>query len=197
MGLGLNGGGLASALFFSRRGAEVTVTDLRGPEALAASLEKLSGTGARLVLGRHEESDFATADLVVKNPAVRPDSPFLRAAREHGAAVETDLSIFLAAARGPVIAVTGSKGKSTTASAIAFGLGRADPRARLGGNITVSPLGFLDDMEEGAPVVLEMSSWQLKETAMDPKSRTLLRVALAYEKGTGWKEMHPQLAAGS
>jgi UDP-N-acetylmuramoylalanine--D-glutamate ligase len=161
MGLGINGGGLASALFFARRGAEVTVTDLRGRDALAASLASLEGLPVRLVLGRHEQGDFEKADLIVKNPAVPPGSPFLQAAREHGAAIETDLSIFLALAKNPLIAVTGSKGKSTTASAIAFALARVEPGARLGGNITVSPLSFLEDLGERAPVVLELSSWQL------------------------------------
>ncbi len=72
MGLGINGGGLASALFFARRGAEVTVTDLRGRDALAASLASLEGLPLRLVLGRHEQGDFEKADLIVKNPAVPP-----------------------------------------------------------------------------------------------------------------------------
>ena len=60
MGLGINGGGLASALFFARRGADVTVTDLRGPGELAASLQRLSGLRVRLVLGRHDEKDFTS-----------------------------------------------------------------------------------------------------------------------------------------
>jgi UDP-N-acetylmuramoylalanine--D-glutamate ligase len=161
MGLGINGGGLASAQFFARRGAEVTVSDLRGREALAVSLAALEGLPVRLVLGRHEQGDFEKADLVVKNPAVSPGSPFLQSARDHGAAVETDLSIFLALAKNPILAVTGSKGKSTTASAIAFGLARVDPGTKLGGNIAVSPLSFLDELRGGAPVVLELSSWQL------------------------------------
>jgi UDP-N-acetylmuramoylalanine--D-glutamate ligase len=175
MGLGINGGGLASALFFARRGAEVTVTDLRGPEELAASLARLEGVPVHLVLGRHEERDFRGADVVVKNPAVSPASPYLEAARAHGVTVETDLSVFLALAENPVLAVTGSKGKSTTASALAFGLARVDPRARLGGNITVSPLSFLDSLEPGAPVVLELSSWQLG----DLRGRGLLAPAIS------------------
>jgi len=98
---------------------------------------------------------------VIKNPAVSPTSPYLAAARAHGVPVETDLSVFLTISRNPVLAVTGSKGKSTTASALALVLTRVDPRARLGGNITVSPLSFVDDLAPEAPVVLELSSWQL------------------------------------
>jgi UDP-N-acetylmuramoylalanine--D-glutamate ligase len=165
MGLGVHGGGLASALFFARRGAEVTVTDLRGPESLAPSLDRLAGLPVRFVLGRHDAADFESADLVIKNPAVPTGSPFLAAARDRSVPVETDVSVFLSLARSPVIAVTGTKGKSTTASAIHHGLLRVSPGARLGGNITVSPLEFLGDLAPEDPVVLELSSWQLGDLA--------------------------------
>lgn len=170
MGLGIHGGGLASALFFARRGARVTVTDLRAREVLSEPIEQLREYSIRYVLEKHDEADFAGADLVIKNPAVPPSSPYLQVAREAGVAVETDLSVFLFLARNPILAVTGSKGKSTTASAIAHGLARVFPGARLGGNITVSPLAFLDDLAPDAPVVLELSSWQLA----DLKGRGLL-----------------------
>ena len=161
MGLGIHGGGLASARFFAGRGAHVTVTDLRSQRILAEAMDQLREYDVRYVLERHEEEDFSGADLVIKNPAVAPSSPFLQRAREHGVPVETDLSVFFALARNPILAVTGSKGKSTTASAIAFVLSRVHPGTRLGGNITVSPLSFLDELSPDAPVVLELSSWQL------------------------------------
>ncbi len=175
MGLGINGGGLASALFFARHGAQVTVTDLRPASVLHDSMEGLRDFPVRYVLEKHDEKDFTSADLVIKNPAVPPGSPFLAAARAHGAAVETDLSVFLSLARNPILAVTGSKGKSTTASAMAFALARVFPGAKLGGNITVSPLAFVDELDETAPVVLELSSWQLG----DLKGRGLLAPAVS------------------
>jgi UDP-N-acetylmuramoylalanine--D-glutamate ligase len=175
MGLGLNGGGLPTALWFARRGAEVTVTDLRDEATLKESMDGLAGQGVRYVLGRHDEADFSGADLVMKNPAVSPASPFLRAAREKGVPVETDLSVFLSVAKNPLIAVTGSKGKSTTASAIAFAVSRVFRGAKLGGNITVSPLSFLDELTPEAPVVLELSSWQLG----DLRGRGLLKPAVS------------------
>jgi UDP-N-acetylmuramoylalanine--D-glutamate ligase len=94
---------------------------------------------------------------------VPPDSPFLRAARR----IETDISIFLTHSPARLIAVTGSKGKSGTASALHWVLAEARKsgllpgRARLGGNITVSPLSFLDELRAQDDVVLELSSWQL------------------------------------
>jgi UDP-N-acetylmuramoylalanine--D-glutamate ligase len=175
MGLGIHGGGLASARFFARRGAHVTVTDLRSARILESAMEQLRDFPVRYVLERHEEDDFSQTDLVIKNPAVSPTSPFLQKAREHGVPIETDLSVFFSLARNPNIAVTGSKGKSTTASAIAFGLSTAHPGARLGGNITVSPLSFLDELSPDAPVVLELSSWQLG----DLKGKGILRPAVS------------------
>lgn len=164
MGLGLNGGGLESARYLAQRGATLTITDLQDQATLAQSLEKLRDiAGIRFVLGRHEMRDFENADMVIKNPGVRRDSPFLKVARR----VETDISLFLASSPARLIAVTGSKGKSSVASAIHWGLTEARKRglmrgnAQLGGNITVSPLSFIDELCPEDDVVLELSSWQL------------------------------------
>ena len=173
MGLGLNGGGLASAEFFARAGAEVTVTDLRDQKTLQPSIDALSGYDIRYVLGRHDIEDFSGADIVIKNPAVRPDSPYLAAAKR----VETDISIFLAENRRPIIAVTGSKGKSTTVSALHYAFRTIFQDADLGGNITVSPLTFLTEEKNssGSPVILELSSWQLA----DLRGRGILKPCIA------------------
>ncbi|CAI8056077.1 UDP-N-acetylmuramoylalanine--D-glutamate ligase [Geodia barretti] len=114
--------------------------------------------GVRLALGGHRMSDFAGADLVVKNPGVPPDSPFLAAAAAAGADVQTDQSLFLARCPAPVLAVTGSKGKSTTAAALAAILREDEPDTRLE-HIGGSPLEFLEKLRDHTPVVLELSSW--------------------------------------
>lgn len=169
MGLGLNGGGLASARFFAQCGAHVTVTDMKTEEQLKPSIEALKEYPIRYVLGKHDEADFQNADIVIKNPAVRPDNPYLKLARR----IETDMSIFLSVLPCPLIAVTGSKGKSTTASAVYHILKTAQKKVFLGGNITVSPLDFIDAVNASSIVVLELSSWQLGDlrgnTALHPK----------------------------
>ncbi|MFW6291981.1 MAG: UDP-N-acetylmuramoyl-L-alanine--D-glutamate ligase [Spirochaetota bacterium] len=167
MGLGAHGGGAASARFCAEAGADVTVTDLRTEEELAGGIASLSGLPIRYVLGRHEESDFRAADIVVKNPAVRRSVPLLRLARR----IETDISLFLADHAGPVFAITGTKGKSTTASALHHILLEDHPAARLGGNITVSPLTFAADLTGSEPVVLELSSFQLGDLLLTPAGR--------------------------
>ncbi len=162
MGLGLNGGGEACARFFVRHGAEVTVTDMKSREMLLPTIEKMRDIEGSLnfVLGEHRIQDFRDAYCVIKNPGVKIEgNPYLAAARN----IETDISIFLHFTSSPVIAVTGSKGKSSTASAIHYGLVKAGFRAFLGGNITVSPLTFLEETDSESPVVLELSSWQLAD----------------------------------
>lgn len=163
MGLGLHGGGLEAARFFLKRGAETVITDLRDEKKLEPTIAKLEtytrdmgGKPARYVLGGHEIADFKNADIVIKNPAVRPDSPFLQAARR----VETDISIFLRESPARLFAVTGTKGKSFTSSALHRILGTRG-NAFLGGNITVSPLSFLEELKKDDDVVLELSSFQL------------------------------------
>jgi UDP-N-acetylmuramoylalanine--D-glutamate ligase len=176
MGLGLHGGGVESARYLVERGAEVTVTDLRDKEALLPSIEKLTSYPIRYVLGRHEIEDFRAADFVVKNPGVRSDSPYLKAARR----IETDISLFLAACPARIIAVTGSKGKSSVSSALHWTLNEwrntAGGKARLGGNIALSPLSFLEELEETDDVVLELSSWQLGDLDLgNPNGRYPLK----------------------
>lgn len=166
MGLGLNGGGEAAVKFFLKKGAYVLVTDMKTQEQLQPTIDRLNSDPnldtSRLTyrLGEHRIEDFANADCVIKNPGVKYEgNKYLAAAK----AIETDLSIFLRFTECPIIAVTGSKGKSSTVSSIYYGLTQAGYKAFLGGNITVSPLTFIDEVSLDTPVVIEFSSWQLAD----------------------------------
>jgi len=130
--------------------------------SLQKTLQRLQNR-SRNSVPEHREEDFTKSDLIIKNPAVPRNSPFLKAAAARGVPVETDLSIFLDLVDNPIIAITGSKGKSTAASALHYALLSAYPHARLGGNITTSPLSFLPELKPGDPVILELSSWQLAD----------------------------------
>jgi len=161
MGLGLNGGGLASAKFFAEYGANVTVTDLKSEEELKPSVQALKDIeGIHFVLGRHNMEDFETADLVIKNPVVkRAGNKYLEKAKW----IESDVSIFLKLTEAPILAITGTKGKSSTAKALHYGLINLGYNAFLGGNIGCNPLTFLKKTCLSTPVVLELSSWQLRD----------------------------------
>lgn len=159
MGLGLHGGGLASAKFFLHQGANLTITDLRSEEVLKPTMDQLTDYPIRYTLGKHIDEDFTNADIVIKNPGVPSSSPYLKLAKR----VESDISIFLSRVDAPVIAITGSKGKSSTVSALYEVLKSVDHKVKLGGNITVSPLTFIDEVDGSSPVILELSSWQLAD----------------------------------
>ena len=195
MGLGLNGGGEACVRFFSRYGAYITVTDKKTEEELAPTLNSLKEDPAvdfsriKLVLGKHELSDFQNADCVIKNPGVKFEgNEYLAAAK----AIESDISLFLSFTKAPVIAVSGSKGKSSTVSAIHYGLCQAGFNAFLGGNITVSPLTFLEKTDETTPVVLELSSWQLADLrgrgVLKPKISVLTKIVPDHQNWYGGME---------
>ena len=183
MGLGLNGGGEACVKFFLQHGAYVTVTDMKTPEQLAPTLksiaqdERLDKSRLTYVLGQHRIEDFENADCVIKNPGVKiQGNQYLAKAK----AIETDLSVFLHFTKAPIIAVTGSNGKSSTVSAIYTGLIGAGFQAYLGGNITVSPLTFLDKTDGTTPVVLELYSLQLADLrgrkALKPKIAIITKI---------------------
>ena len=162
MGLGHFGGGQSAARWLAGQGARVTVTDLADEEALAPALTALADVPlAGVHLGGHREDDFRHVDLVVVNPAVRPGNPLVAIARDAGARLSTEIELFLRACPAPVIGVTGSNGKSTTAAMTAAIL-RAEGRTTwLGGNIGGSLLDRLDQIEPVHAVVLELSSFQL------------------------------------
>lgn len=163
MGLGLHGGGVGVVQYLAAQGATVTVTDLRDGETLAPSLAALDGLPLRYVLGRHEARDFENADLVVRNPAVPLDSPYLALAQAAGARVEMESSLFIGACPSAFVAgVTGTKGKTTTTIVLSQMLAAAGQHVITAGNLRVSMLSQLDAITEKTRVVLELSSWQLE-----------------------------------
>ena len=161
MGLGLFGGGVGAVRFLLREGARVTVTDLRSAEALAESLEALSGCPIRLKLGGHDEEDFRNSDLIVANPGVPRISPFLKVAERARVPVTTEICLLVERCPASVIGVTGTSGKTTTASLIGAMISRKDCRVLVGGNVGGSLLDRVDDITPDTPVVLELSSFQL------------------------------------
>jgi UDP-N-acetylmuramoylalanine--D-glutamate ligase len=182
VGLGTRQGGLGIARYLVARGAQVTVTDMRDEEALAETISALEGLPIRFVLGRHEERDFTPdgADLVVRNPAVPRRAPLLQLARKHGVPIEMEMSLFFRACPAPIVGVTGTKGKTTVSTLAGALLREAIPETRVGGNMGVTALGQLDDLSPDAPIVLELSSWQLEaliEHQLSPRVAVLTLIA--------------------
>jgi UDP-N-acetylmuramoylalanine--D-glutamate ligase len=170
MGLGQFGGGLDSAVFACKAGAQVTVTDLAKADNLADPLKQLKGFDVQLHLGAHIEQDFSTADIIIVNPAVAPENKFLQVARQADKLITSQIEIFFQLCPATIVGITGANGKSTTTALTAHlleaGLSNNAPerKVRLGGNIGNKPL--LSEIDEISPddvQVLELSSFQLEQ----------------------------------
>ncbi|MBI4886016.1 MAG: UDP-N-acetylmuramoyl-L-alanine--D-glutamate ligase [Acidobacteria bacterium] len=153
--------GVAAAHLLARRGAVVTLTDLRpsidGADALRAA-------GVSLALGGHAAETFAAADLIVVSPGVPLEQPLLVAARRRGAEIIGELELAWRFIRGRVIAVTGTKGKSTTTTLVGRMLAAANRRVVVGGNIGVPLSAQVDESAGDTLHVVETSSFQLETT---------------------------------
>jgi UDP-N-acetylmuramoylalanine--D-glutamate ligase len=152
--------GLAAAELLARRGARVTLSDARHEVPEAEYLRRL---GVELELGGHVRDTFASADLVVLSPGVPPEQDAIRAARERGVPVIAEIELASRWLQGRVIAITGTKGKSTTTALTGRMLEAAGFKVTVGGNIG-SPLSA--QVSESTPEtfhVVETSSFQLEQ----------------------------------
>jgi len=187
MGLGRFGGGVGVTRWLAEQGARVLVTDLAPQEKLRDSLAALTDLNLELRLGKHRERDFRETALVIVNPAVPDDSPFLAAAREAGVPITTEINLFVERCPGRCVGVTGSVGKSTITAMIGHVLktaaeGAEGPRPPfryvwVGGNIGSSLLGDLPRISPDDVVVLELSSFQLQYTPAVPWSPHIAVIA--------------------
>jgi UDP-N-acetylmuramoylalanine--D-glutamate ligase len=169
LGLGqfAQGSGISAALFFARQGLAVRVTDQKTAKDLGANVARLKKfKNVKLILGQHRTEDIRWADVIVRNPRVRPNSPEMKLASRLGKHITSDIALFMQACPCKIIGVTGTRGKSTTTALIGEMLKKSGRRVWVGGNILVSPLTFLSQVKKGDICVLELSSWQLESTGL-------------------------------
>jgi UDP-N-acetylmuramoylalanine--D-glutamate ligase len=162
--VGLAKTGEAAARFFLGRGARVTVSDKKPEGELGRAAAELRARGAVLETGGHLAESFLKADLIVPSPGV-PDIPELRAARLRGIPILSEVEIAFRHLKGTIVGITGSNGKSTTATLAQRILKDAGFRARLVGNIGTPLIGFVERSRPADVYVTELSSFQLQLTA--------------------------------
>jgi UDP-N-acetylmuramoylalanine--D-glutamate ligase len=160
--VGLAKSGVAAARLCAREGAAVTVTDRRAAAELAGPLAALDGTPIRRALGGHDRADFEGADLVVASPGVPLSIPEVEAARARGVPVWGEVELAARFLEGvPVVAITGTNGKSTT-TALAGSLFDRDRRTFTGGNLGTPACELVLSGERVDAIVLELSSFQIE-----------------------------------
>lgn len=175
--VGLGRSGVGAVKLCAARGAEVIATDNREAEALGAVVEELRGL-ATLELGGHRRESFLGADLIVVSPGVPPIEP-LEAARGAGVPVTGEIELAYRFVEAPVLAVTGTNGKSTTTALLGAMVAASGRPTFTGGNLG-TPLCEAVGTEAagaGGALVLELSSFQL-ETVSTFRARVALLLNL-------------------
>lgn len=172
-GLGLHGGGVGTASFFAKLGADVLVTDMKTDVELKTSIAKLKKfKNITYHLGGHQEDDFKNSDFIIRGPGVKDDNNFLKIAKKAKIKIENDVGIFFENSPAFKIGITGTKGKSTLTALIYELLKYEVEKGKnknlkkfnkvfLGGNIRKSVFDCLKEADEKTITVFELSSFQL------------------------------------
>ncbi|GAB4219313.1 MAG: UDP-N-acetylmuramoyl-L-alanine--D-glutamate ligase [Candidatus Microgenomates bacterium] len=162
VGLGIQGGGVGVARFFSELGAEVTVTDKKTKKQLSISVEKLKNYSIKYHLGKHQLKDFILSDVIFKNPGVPWNLPEIIEAEKRNIPIEMEMSFTAKYFPGKIIGITGTRGKSTTTNLIYEVLKNHNFKVLLGGGLPgISNLEFLKIADKNTYLVAELSSWAL------------------------------------
>jgi len=157
-------------------GIQVTACDRTEREQVDPEVLQLEQNGACLRLGSHY-LDELTADVVFRTPGMHPDLPALRALREKGAVITSEMEAFFAVCPCKIIGVTGSDGKTTTTTLIAEILKKAGKTVWIGGNIGQPLLPLAQDMEPEHIAVVELSSFQLMNMQTSPQVAVITNLA--------------------
>jgi UDP-N-acetylmuramoylalanine--D-glutamate ligase len=175
--VGLGKSGVASALFMKAQGAKVTVSDTKSGDELRNEIPLLLDHGITVETGGHGDRTFRGQDLIVVSPGVPVDAPPLVQARALGEAVIGEIELAAQFLPGPVVAITGSNGKTTTTTLVGEIMTAAGFPALVGGNIGTPAISLAERARPDTVIVLEISSFQLETIqTFRPKVAVVLNV---------------------
>ncbi len=159
VGLGISG--LAVARFLKKRAAVVTITDMADEERLSDFAEKIHAMGVELESGGHRLKTFEQAELIVISPGVPHTIKPVKKALQNGIPVIGEIELASRFIKEPVIAVTGTNGKTTTTRLLATMLEHSGLKVFVAGNIGNPLIEYPDMPEKAEAIVVEISSFQL------------------------------------
>jgi UDP-N-acetylmuramoylalanine--D-glutamate ligase len=175
--VGLGKSGVASALFMKAHGARVTVSDTKSGDELRNEIPVLLDHGITVETGGHGDRTFRGQDLIVVSPGVPVDAPPLVQARSLGETVIGEIELAAQFLPGPIVAITGSNGKTTTTTLAGEILTAAGLPTLVGGNIGTPAISLAERAKPETVVVLEISSFQLETIqTFRPKIAVVLNV---------------------
>ncbi len=160
--VGLGVSGYWASRWLMTHGAKVTVTDTRSREKLSSAFyEDLAGKGITFELGGHQGKSFQNADMIIISPGVPHTLSLLQEARERGVSIMGELELASRITPTPLIAVTGTNGKSTVTACLGSLLQNAGMAVYVGGNIGTPLMAYACGEMSATYVVVEVSSFQL------------------------------------
>jgi UDP-N-acetylmuramoylalanine--D-glutamate ligase len=175
--VGLGKSGVASALFLKAYGARVTVSDTKSGDDLRNEIPVLLDHGITVETGGHGERTFQGQDLIVVSPGVPIDAPPLAQARSLGESVIGEIELAAQFLLGPIIAITGSNGKTTTTTLTGEIMAAGGFPTLVGGNIGTPAISLAERATRDSVIVLEVSSFQLETIqTFRPKVSVVLNV---------------------
>jgi UDP-N-acetylmuramoylalanine--D-glutamate ligase len=175
--VGLGKSGVASALFLKAHGAKVTVSDTKSGDELRNEIPVLLDHGITVETGGHGDRTFRGQDLIVVSPGVPVDAPPLVQARALGESVIGEIELAAQFLPGPIVAITGSNGKTTTTTLTGEIMTAAGFSALVGGNIGTPAISLAERAKPETAIVLEVSSFQLETIqTFRPKVAVVLNV---------------------
>jgi UDP-N-acetylmuramoylalanine--D-glutamate ligase len=175
--VGLGKSGVASALFLKQHGARVTVSDTKTEDELREEIPVLLDQGIAVETGGHGERTFREQDLIVVSPGVPVDAAPLQQARALGENVIGEIELASRFLPGPIVAITGSNGKTTTTTLVGEILSAAGFPTLVGGNIGTPAISLVERAAADTLIVLEVSSFQLETIqTFCPKVAVILNI---------------------
>ena len=175
--VGLARTGAATVQFLAKRGAKVKASDAKTSAELAPFLEPLLDLAVDFELGGHTESFFSDSDLIVMSPGVPLNLPPVAKALAKGIPVIGEVELAFRFLRRPLIAITGTNGKTTTTTLVGEMLRGSGKKVFVGGNIGSPLIGYVEGPQDDDWVVAEISSFQLERVGdFRPKISALLNL---------------------
>ncbi|MCF6095894.1 UDP-N-acetylmuramoyl-L-alanine--D-glutamate ligase [Thermovorax subterraneus] len=175
--VGLARSGVAAAIELSSMGAKVIANDIRKKEEMKEVVDKLSNRGIELFFGGHPLTLLEGTNLIVISPGVPSDIPLIEEARKRGIPVVSELELGYWYTKAPIIAVTGTNGKTTTTTLIGEILKNDGKNISVAGNIGTPLIQEADKKGQKDYVVVEVSSFQLENILyFKPKVSVILNI---------------------
>ena len=176
--VGAKNTGIALAKFFHGQGAKISITDTKTREQLGAVADMLEEFEPTWELGGHSAKAVTNADLIVLSPGVNPNDKAFEPARQKGIPITGELELASTMVTQPIIAITGTNGKSTVAKLTHDFLTESGVESWLGGNFGTPLIELVTSKSKAKVAVVEVSSFQLETVeTFKPHHAVLLNIA--------------------